>query len=135
MVAIRPCGLAVPIKPNRMAAVATARAEMRCVSCMTGLPDIANGGMVPHNSAAGGAAANSLHDAVQVPPGLFVEEPRMAAERLDDIIDWLIDGARSAPTSEAVLAELCERLAALGIPLWRAGVFVSTPHPDLFGRS
>ncbi len=54
---------------------------------------------------------------------------------LEQTVNWLIDGARSAQTSEAVLGELCERLVAAGIPLWRVGVFVSTLHPDLFGRS
>ena len=54
---------------------------------------------------------------------------------IEAIINWLIDGARSAQTSEAVLGELCERLLASGIPISRVGVFVSTLHPDLFGRS
>ena len=50
------------------------------------------------------------------------------------VVDWLIDGARSAARSEDVLAELCERLLACGIPLWRAGVFVRTLHPHITGR-
>src|SRR5579871_1532830 len=54
---------------------------------------------------------------------------------IEGTIAWLIDGARSAQTSEAVLGELCERLVAAGISLWRVGVFVSTLHPDVFGRS
>jgi adenylate cyclase len=59
----------------------------------------------------------------------------MAAERLQDIIEWLIDGARSSIDPGQTLAELCERLLAVGIPLWRVGVFVRTLHPDVFGRS
>jgi len=58
-----------------------------------------------------------------------------ASAGLDGIIHWLIDGARSAQTSEAVLGELCERMLAAGVLLWRVGVFVSTLHPDVFGRS
>jgi adenylate cyclase len=54
---------------------------------------------------------------------------------IEAIISWLIDGARSAQTSEAVLGELCQRMLAAGIPISRVGVFVSTLHPDLFGRS
>jgi adenylate cyclase len=54
---------------------------------------------------------------------------------IEAIINWLIGGARSAQAPEAVLDELCERLVACGIPLSRAGVFVSTLHPDVFGRS
>jgi adenylate cyclase len=54
---------------------------------------------------------------------------------IEAIINWLIGGARSAQAPEAVLNELCERLIACGVPLSRAGVFVSTLHPDVFGRS
>src|SRR5262245_61846179 len=50
------------------------------------------------------------------------------------IVDWLIDGARSAPESEDVLAELCGRLVAGGVPLWRVAVFVRTLHPHIMGR-
>jgi adenylate cyclase len=50
------------------------------------------------------------------------------------IADWLIDGARSAPLPQQVLAQLCERLLACGIPLWRVAVFVNTLHPQIVGR-
>jgi len=50
------------------------------------------------------------------------------------IVDWLIDGARSAATPDAVLAELCERVVASGIPVWRAALFVRTLHPEIMGR-
>ncbi len=50
------------------------------------------------------------------------------------IVDWLADGARSAPRPDLVLAELCDRLVQAGIPLWRAAVFVRTLHPEIIGR-
>ena len=50
------------------------------------------------------------------------------------IVDWLIDGARSQPMAQEVLTELCERLSAAGLPLWRAVVFVRTLHPQIVGR-
>jgi adenylate cyclase len=50
------------------------------------------------------------------------------------IVDWLVDGARSAPQPAQVLAELSERLVACGIPLWRVAVFVRTLHPQVMGR-
>jgi len=43
-------------------------------------------------------------------------------------------GARSAPEAQQVLAELCDRLCACGVPLWRVEVFVRTLHPDVIGR-
>jgi adenylate cyclase len=59
----------------------------------------------------------------------------MDPARLQETVDWLIDGARSAQTPTAVLKELCDRLVAAGLPLWRVAVFVQTLHPDVFGRA
>jgi adenylate cyclase len=50
------------------------------------------------------------------------------------IADWLTDGARSAVQPQEVLAQLCDRLVASGIPLWRVAVFVNTLHPQIIGR-
>src|SRR5215467_2825926 len=50
------------------------------------------------------------------------------------VADWLIDGARSAPLPQEVLSQLCDRLVACGIPLWRVAVFVNTLHPQIIGR-
>jgi adenylate cyclase len=50
------------------------------------------------------------------------------------IVDWLTDGARSAPRPEIVLADLCDRLVRADIPLWRVAVFVRTLHPEIMGR-
>jgi adenylate cyclase len=54
---------------------------------------------------------------------------------LKQITDWLIDGARSAPSPAALLEQTCERLVAAGVPLWRVGAFVRTLHPDVLGRN
>src|SRR5215469_13182207 len=53
---------------------------------------------------------------------------------IESIARWLIDGARSAPKPQDVLAILCAGLLACGIPLWRAAVFVRTLHPNVAGR-
>jgi adenylate cyclase len=59
----------------------------------------------------------------------------MAAIRgIRSVVDWLAGGALSGPNSEDVLAQLCERMVASGIPLWRVAVFVTTLHPDIMGR-
>lgn len=55
--------------------------------------------------------------------------------QISDIVNWLIDGARSTPRADHVLKKLCDDLCACGIPLWRVAVFVRTLHPDIFGRS
>jgi adenylate cyclase len=58
----------------------------------------------------------------------------MDPARLQETVDWLIDGARSAGTPVALMAQTCERLVEVGIPLWRAAAFVRTLHPDVYGR-
>ena len=58
----------------------------------------------------------------------------MLTRELRAVVDWLIDGARSAPLPQQVLTQLSERLVACGIPLWRVAVFVRTLHPNVMGR-
>ncbi|WP_089265484.1 adenylate/guanylate cyclase domain-containing protein [Tardiphaga sp. OK246] len=59
----------------------------------------------------------------------------MLPDKLREIIDWLSDGARSAPTPSRMMAECCERLVAAGLPLYRVGIFIRTLHPEIFGRN
>src|SRR5258706_8558792 len=59
----------------------------------------------------------------------------MNATEIQKLTDWLIDGAKSAPSPSRMMAEACERLVRAGLPLWRVGVFVRTLHPDIFGRN
>jgi adenylate cyclase len=59
----------------------------------------------------------------------------MNATDLQKLNEWLVDGARSAPSPTRMMAETCERLVAAGLPLWRVGVFVRTLHPDIIGRN
>ena len=59
----------------------------------------------------------------------------MNAPELQKLIDWLIDGGRSATSPTRFMAECCERMVAAGLPLWRVGVFVRTLHPDIYGRN
>jgi adenylate cyclase len=59
----------------------------------------------------------------------------MNATDLQKTIDWLVNGARSAPSPPQMMAETCERLVRAGVPLWRVNVFIRTLHPDIFGFS
>jgi adenylate cyclase len=59
----------------------------------------------------------------------------MNAPELQNLIDWLIDGARSAAVPTRMMSETCERLVRAGIPLWRVSVFLRMLNPDIFGRS
>lgn len=51
-----------------------------------------------------------------------------------ETIAWLTEGAPSAPNPAAVIDELCARVVASGIPVWRAALFVRTLHPQVMGR-
>jgi hypothetical protein len=59
----------------------------------------------------------------------------MNPSELQELIDWLIGGERVSGTSPRLMAEICERLVLSGLPLWRAGIFVRTLHPDVYGRN
>ena len=59
----------------------------------------------------------------------------MNVPELQKITDWLIDGARAAGSPTRMMGEICERLVAAGLPLWRVGIFVRTLHPDIYGRN
>jgi adenylate cyclase len=53
---------------------------------------------------------------------------------LHPVVQWLVHGARNSPLSHEVLTELCERLVAAGLSLYRVMVFVRTLHPEIVGR-
>ena len=50
------------------------------------------------------------------------------------VVDWLVDGAPPAREPQDLVAELCQRLVAAGLPLHRVAVFVRTLHPSVMGR-
>jgi adenylate cyclase len=63
-----------------------------------------------------------------------IDSAAMPNDEIRAVAEWLIDGARSAPQPQQVLTQLCERLVACGIPLWRVAVFIRTLHPNVMGR-
>lgn len=56
------------------------------------------------------------------------------AQKIQEIVDWMVDGARTVRLPQDILGELCQRLVVAGLPLHRAAVFVRTLHPDIMGR-
>src|SRR6185312_9019621 len=59
----------------------------------------------------------------------------MDTSELEKLTKWLMEGARSAPSPNLLLSQMCERLVNAGIPLHRVGAFVQTLHPDVLGSS
>jgi adenylate cyclase len=56
------------------------------------------------------------------------------APSIQPVVHWLVHGAHNTPLSQEVLTELCQRLVAAGLPLYRVMVFVRTLHPEIVGR-
>jgi adenylate cyclase len=50
------------------------------------------------------------------------------------IAAWLIDGAHSASGPLPIMQELCDRVAAIGVPLSRGEAIIRTLHPEVRGR-
>jgi adenylate cyclase len=61
------------------------------------------------------------------------QSPAMATDTAS-VVRWLIEGAPTAGRAEEIMQQMCERICACGIPLWRSSVFVRTLHPDIMGR-
>jgi adenylate cyclase len=51
------------------------------------------------------------------------------------VMEWLIEGGRSAPDPRQLLSQCSERLVECGIPLWRVAVFVRALHPQTAGHA
>ena len=54
---------------------------------------------------------------------------------VEEIVSWLLDGARSEGRPDEIVQELCRRIVESGVPLARAAVFVRTLHPSVYGRA
>jgi adenylate cyclase len=55
-------------------------------------------------------------------------------ESIDNLIDWLVNGARPSANARDIVDGICTRLHDAGIPVERFVLFVYTLHPNLMGR-
>ena len=55
-------------------------------------------------------------------------------QKLDDLFWWMLDGARPSADAREIVAGICERLVAAGVPVERFALFIYTLHPNLQGR-
>lgn len=56
------------------------------------------------------------------------------ATAVDELFDWMIDGARPGGDPRAVIDSICRRLVGAGVPVDRFALFVQTLHPNIVGR-
>src|ERR1041384_6574715 len=59
---------------------------------------------------------------------------RMTVRDIKSIAAWLVDGAHCMHGPELIMQELCDRVAATGIPISRAEAIIRTLHPQVMGR-
>lgn len=52
---------------------------------------------------------------------------------IDDLIDWMVDGARPSANAFDIVEGICTRVVAAGIPADRFALFIYTLHPNLIG--
>ncbi|WP_299664179.1 adenylate/guanylate cyclase domain-containing protein [uncultured Ruegeria sp.] len=60
--------------------------------------------------------------------------PSHQQAKVDALIEWMIDGARSAANAVDIIEGICSRLLDAGVAVDRFGLFIWTLHPNLKGR-
>lgn len=53
---------------------------------------------------------------------------------IDELFDWMIDGARPGGSARQLLEGVGRRLVGAGVPIGRFALFVGTLHPNVAGR-
>ncbi len=53
---------------------------------------------------------------------------------VQDLLDWMIDGARPSANAVEIVKGICERLVALDVAVDRFTLFIYTLHPNVMGR-
>jgi adenylate cyclase len=53
---------------------------------------------------------------------------------IDDLVDWMIDGARPGRNAQQSFDAIGRRLVGAGMPIGRFALFVRTLHPNIAGR-
>ena len=52
---------------------------------------------------------------------------------IDELIDWMVDGARPSANAREIIDGMCKRLLAAGVPINRFALFIYTLHPNMIG--
>ena len=60
-----------------------------------------------------------------------VHKPRFST--VEDLTDWMIDGARPSADAREIISGICEGLVGLGVAIDRFMLFIYTLHPNLLG--
>ena len=52
---------------------------------------------------------------------------------IDELIDWMVDGARPSANAHEIISGICKGLVAAGVPIDRFALFIYTLHPNMIG--
>jgi adenylate cyclase len=52
---------------------------------------------------------------------------------IDELVDWMVEGARPSSDAPQIIDGICRRLVAAGVPVSRFALFIYTLHPNLIG--
>lgn len=66
---------------------------------------------------------------------MAVDDTPLNRDVIEDMVTWLLDGARTVNTPNHIVDEMGQRFIRAGMPLVRLAVFVRTLHPSVFGRA
>jgi adenylate cyclase len=58
----------------------------------------------------------------------------MDAAAIDELVDWMIDGARPSASARQIIDGICRRVVGAGVPVDRFALFINTLHPNVAGR-
>ena len=53
---------------------------------------------------------------------------------IDNLIEWMVDGARPSASAKDIIDTICHTLVAAGIPVDRFALFIYTLDPNITGR-
>ena len=53
---------------------------------------------------------------------------------IDELVDWMIDGARPSASARQIIDGICRRVVGAGVPVSRFALFINTLHPNVVGR-
>lgn len=62
------------------------------------------------------------------------QKPSPQQTKVDALIEWMVDGARSAGNAIGIIEGVCTSLVDAGVAIDRFGLFIWTLHPNLTGR-
>ena len=52
---------------------------------------------------------------------------------VDELIDWMVDGARPSANAHEIISGICKGLVKAGVPINRFALFIYTLHPNMIG--